>query len=359
MKKILRLLLLILNIGATCAMIISAYGGHIDPTVTSIPGIALMIFPLILASDILLLLLNLITWRRLAFMPAFTILACAPAIWNFCPLNIGHNTAPQDYNTIRVLTYNTYHFRDFNSTTDSDTGLNSTLSTILDIDADIVCIQEGSEIYHPVMEKYASQIDSIYSRYPYRLAHNTLIWSKYPLENIPMPATGDPTASFQCANVTIGSSTLTLYNIHLQSLGLSNADKRLYGTLTTSPTTVKLDEARYDLISKLSAAMKKRSRQAHQLRDIIDNNNSDNIIVAGDFNDIEDCYAQRVIQGNNLESTFTAVGVGPTVTYYADRFYFNIDHMLYGGKLIPLDYQCVKVRISDHYPVIGTYAIPR
>lgn len=358
MKRLLKFILLVINIAVIAALIFSGYGGHFNPATSSIPGIALMLFPVILLTTCVLLIIDLITWRRVAFLPAFALLICAVPIWNFCPINLTHPKPKAGYHTFKVLSYNAFNFTNFSSTDSTDH--NSTLETILSADADIVCIQEVLDRDPSFWNMDSIQIHSVLTRYPHRLrGHGSLaIWSKYPMEKIDLVQPGDPTGMFMAARVDIDGSELTLYNIHLQSLGLSNTDKELYGSITRRPTTHKLENARYGLISKLSGAMKQRTVQAHQLRAQIDSIGGTGILVAGDFNDIEDCYAQRVIEGKTLHSTFTSVGCGPTMTYYANRFYFNIDHLLYGGNLQALGYHRGHSRASDHYPISGIFAIP-
>lgn len=183
------------------------------------------------------------------------------------------------------------------------------------------------------------------------------IYSRYPLRNIGIDNWLGTSACLQCVEVDIDGTPLTLFNVHLQSLQLNTADRELYGSITRKPTTHKLENARYGMVAKLSTAMRERGYQAHKLRQYIDSIGGDNIIVTGDFNDIEDCYAQRVIEGKTLRSAFSSVGFGPTMTYNANRFYFNIDHILYGGSVKAMAYHVGKSRSSDHYPIIGTFAI--
>ncbi|MDE6450095.1 MAG: endonuclease/exonuclease/phosphatase family protein [Muribaculaceae bacterium] len=358
MKRLFKFILSIINIAVVTALIFSGYGGHFNPETSSIPGIALMLFPAILLATILLMLADLILCRRMAFVPAFALLICAVPIWNFCPVNINTPYPKEDTTTFTLLTYNTYNFDNFSST--DSTGYNSTIATILDSDADIVCLQEALENAPSAWTQYGQLTDSILSRYPHRLhgPKSLTIWSRYPLTNVMMTQPDDPSGMFMCAKVDINGSELTLYNVHLQSLGLSNTDKELYGSITRRPTTHKLETARNGLISKLSQAMKQRALQARSLRSQIDSIQGSNIIVAGDFNDIEDCYAQRLIEGKNLHSVFSTVGCGPTMTYYANRFFFNIDHILYGGGIQALGYHRGNSRASDHYPVSGTFTIP-
>lgn len=143
MKKIVKLLWLIINLCGSIALMISGYGGHINPNSWPIGGVALMIFPALLGGVLLLLLLNLLVWRRLAFLSALTILMCAPAIWNVCPMNVGTPSQPADSRLIKVMSYNVLNFDNYYSGKIEPTELNHTLSTIISSGADIVCLQES------------------------------------------------------------------------------------------------------------------------------------------------------------------------------------------------------------------------
>ena len=356
MTRILKTVWLIINLVASAALLLSGYGGHINPATWPIGAIALMIFPLLLAVIVLIILIDLATWRRLTFLPTFSLLICAPAIWSICPLNISRPKASPSEQVLSVMTYNVYNFYDVHKPDSCQNSIN-TYTTIIAADADIVCLQESPPILNSAGWGKPELRDSVMALYPYRTNNETQnIWSKYPFEIIDMPLTGEPTAIFQCARVQVNDSEIMVYNVHLQSIGLSTEDKELYDNLTSKPTTHYIEEGR-GLISKITQAMKKRAEHAQILHQVIDSIGGERIIVCGDFNDIEGCYAERCIADHRLRSLYTSVGFGPVITYYVNRFYFNIDHILYGG-LKPLTYECIKVKASDHYPVKGTFAIP-
>ena len=356
MTRILKNIWLIINILSSAALLVSGYGGHINPDIWPLGGIALMIFPAVLAGIILVIAIDLIAWRRLTFVPTFALLACAPAIWNLCPLNIGHHKASPSERELSVMTYNVFNYYDVRKPDSCQNSIN-TYSIIIAADADIVCMQEAPPVLTSSNWGTPELRDTLMARYPYRTTTETQnIWSKYPFEIIDMPGTGEPTAIFQCVRVQVDGSEVIVYNIHLQSIELSQEDKELYGDLTTKPTTHRIENS-VNLIEKLSFAMKKRAIQARNLHQVIDSIGGDRVIVCGDFNDIEGCYAQRCLSGHQLRSLYTSVGFGPVITYNANRFYFNIDHILYGG-LRPLEYKCIDVKASDHYPVWGLFALP-
>ncbi|MDE6402886.1 MAG: hypothetical protein K2K86_03655, partial [Muribaculaceae bacterium] len=63
MTRILKTVWLIINLVASAALLLSGYGGHINPATWPIGAIALMIFPLLLAVIVLIILIDLATWR--------------------------------------------------------------------------------------------------------------------------------------------------------------------------------------------------------------------------------------------------------------------------------------------------------
>lgn len=359
MRRFLTILLIALNILICCLLLISGYGGHVNPAATPLPGLLLMTFPILLLAAILLLVVDIIAKRRLALLPAFCILFSAPAIWSFCPLNFFSYSAAEGERELKVMTYNVFQFADMQHPDATDT-INGSITAILSADADIVCIQEGSMRDIAEWGRYESQSDSILSQYPYRLHDNVgmMIWSKYPLQPIELRRPDDPSSDFMGADVDIDGYRLTVISVHLQSLDLSPDDKTAYVNFTMGQPSAVENGAGADIFHKLTAAMRIRAGQALLLRSQIDSLARPNIIVAGDFNDINDCWAQRTIMGRDIRNTYTAVGFGPTISYHADRFYFNIDHILYGGDIRPLSIKRGSHRSSDHYSVTATYAIP-
>ena len=62
--------------------------------------------------------------------------------------------------------------------------------------------------------------------------------------------------------VKIEGHTVTVVNQHMESIGLTQTDKELYHEITAHPNTVRLDEIKKHLLSKLMNAAEIRNRQA-------------------------------------------------------------------------------------------------
>ena len=155
--------------------------------------------------------------------------------------------------------------------------------------------------------------------------------------------------------VDLPGEKITIFNLHLQSLGLTAGDKELYHQLT-SGNAEDVGVIRTSLISKLTSALRKRAIQAQVVRSAVDST-AGSVMVCGDFNDIPGCYAQRLILGDDLHDAYCEAGFGPAITYHADRFFFRIDHILYRGNMKPLRSWVGSNPSSDHFPLIAWFEL--
>lgn len=346
----------------------SAYGGMVNPSISSVPAILAMTFPFWLILTILALILSLFFSRLIAIIPAATLILCLGPILNLCPFNYPKEklSSAEEARSFSFMSYNVYGLNDFRAPLPSphdSTRLykeamagesNPTLSFILKKNADIVCLQElwwnlkpNHRIISPAL------LDSVTSQYPYRvIGSGNGIFSKYPLYQIKLPKLDDQSAFHLAAIAEILGHRTLIISAHLQSIGLDNSDKELYHDLTEGEgDRQKLSNVKHQLLSKLSIAFRNRAKQANIIRQQIDSLNVENVIITGDFNDIQNCYAIRTLTKDDFKSAFAMAGHGPLITYHANRFYFQIDHTLYRGKLEAIDFKRYNFDRSDHYPI--------
>ncbi|MDE6457889.1 MAG: endonuclease/exonuclease/phosphatase family protein, partial [Muribaculum sp.] len=340
-------------VGITTA--ISAYCGYIDPDKMAIAQVLNMLYPGWVLLSVLLIIADLFLYRKSAWIATAGILVGIGPILDFFPLNIktGKLTADESGRTFTVLTYNTYGFAD-NQDIHPDWG-NRTLSNILAVDADIVCIQEGNNITgkkHGVGSR--EQRDSVRTRYPYIIdtpeLANEILLSKYPARLIPTPQPEWGTGKYAAYILDVEGNELLVINCHLQSIGLTPDDKEAYRELTDKelrPTRKELSQVKSDVMPKLLSAFKIRGQQARHIKQFIDSMNIKNVVLTGDFNDVAGSYAYRTIRSCGLKDAYAQSGFGPTITYNASRFYFHIDQIFYRGDLRSLSIARGRWRSSD------------
>lgn len=361
MKNLLKTIWVMLNVALSALTVFSGFGGYVNPDFTTVGGIALMLFPAFFIACVVVAVVDLFIVRRTAMIPLAAMLAVAVPAWNYCPLNISSPRLAPDEIPLTVMTYNAYNFHDYRTSEITDS-VSPALTEIIAGDADIVLLQEGQLFGSYLEESFPSQADSVARLYPHhaQLGEHLSVWSRYPFEAITLVQPQEYTAEFMGCLFDIDGVKLPIVNVHLQSLDLSPDDKALYRSITTQPSAEKLENARYSLISKLSAAMRRRASQARLLAEQLDTIKpcyEAGLIVGGDFNDITGCNAMITLQRLGLKDAFTSIGFGPMITYRANRFYFTIDHQMYASPLRPIAIKRGDAEASDHYPVTVTYAL--
>lgn len=348
--------------------LLAAYGGVVNPETSAIPAILAMTFPFWLGLTAVSLVVTVFFDRIMAIIPGATILLCMGPILSFCPLNLNREklTEAEEARSFTFMSYNVYGLNDFRLPLPSPkdtTNLymeamagksNPTMTHIVEQNADIVCLQEfwwSLQPNHRIISP--ALLDSIFTAYPYRvMGAGNAVMSKFPIYPIRLKKLNDPTAFHLAVVAEIQGHRTLIVSAHLQSIGLDSSDKALYHEITEGEGGRQaISSAKRKLLSKLSKAFRNRAEQARTIRHQIDSLGIENVIIAGDFNDIQDCYAIRQLAKDDFKSAFAMAGCGPVITYHANRFYFQIDHILYRGKLDAIGFRKDNFDRSDHYPI--------
>jgi endonuclease/exonuclease/phosphatase family metal-dependent hydrolase len=152
-------------------------------------------------------------------------------------------------------------------------------------------------------------------------------------------------------DVIIQGDTFRIYNNHLQSFRLKKMERSLIDEITAE------DNKPINEVRSLSVSLKngfvRRSLQAQVVKDHI-NRSKYPVIVAGDFNDTPVSYAYRKIR-KGLNDSFVNSGYGAGFTYKGNYPPNRIDYILYDNALVNIHFDIIKVRYSDHYPIIAWF----
>lgn len=361
-RKLTRFIVTILDIVIVAGLLVSAYGGSINPSVSVWPQLFGMSFPLWIIAALVMLPVSYILWRKSTFLPLIGILIASPAILTISPVHIGNALSESErQRSFTVMTYNVYGFID-HEYEKSDTATppqwgSRTIRQIIAEQPDIVCLQEA----YISTSRYKAQMDSIKEIYPYRNFTNQageVLFSKYPFKIIPTPQPQWETAHYSAYELDVDGRPLLVVNCHLQSIGLTPDDKALYRELTDkrleSPTRSELSQVKNSIISKLAEAFRLRAEQARHIRKFLEDHPG-NAILTGDFNDVQGNYAYRCICAAGMRDAYADSAFGPTITYTDSRFYFHIDQILYRGDMRAVDIIRGDIKSSDHYPLTATF----
>lgn len=363
--RIVRGVCVVVSLIAALALLATGYAGYLSPLRHGgIWGILPLGFPIVFWCCVLLMGAQLFFCRKGSAIIFIAMLCAFGPVFTYSPLHFGGRRAPEGSQILTVLTYNVCNMQDQRGA-GADTLQNAMLGYILGQDADIVCLQEAG--YFAGNRKKGTyvqpwQIDSLHARYPY-IHHDgseEMLLSKYPVETIHLDVTKDKFRNGAVAAYRItlpDDRRLTVFTVHLQSLGLNEDDRQLYRDLTDLQREG-LSDVRAQLLHKLRVANEERARQTHFIMRYLRLYGGPDAIICGDFNDVPGCFAIRSFAEAGFKSVYPEIGLGPMITYNQNRFLFCIDHVLYRGDLIPLKIKKGTLKASDHYPLTVTFAVP-
>lgn len=204
---------------------------------------------------------------------------------------------------------------------------------------DILSLQE----YHPHenldLSTYKYKFEKLDGK---KTKYGQAIFSKYPIINsgsVDFPKTAN-NAIF--ADVVKDEDTIRIYNIHLQSLHITNvesfdkeASERLF-LRVSSTFSMQQDQAELFVNHKKQSPYK--------------------MIVCGDFNNTAYSYVYRQIKGD-LRDAFEAAGNGFGKTFDFKFFPTRIDFILVDKDFKVNSFKTIEDKLSDHYPILSKIAL--
>lgn len=353
---------ILLNTFAATAAVFSGYAGHVDQEQMPFAGIIGMTFPAWYVMCVVLLVADLCLCKRAAVAPLAALIVAIKPWLAFFPMNFGsHELTPEEADrSFSIMSYNIVRFIDEEGKSTFEH--NRTLSTLINSGADIVMLAEFQD-KDGYMTDYLpqSQIDSMKTIYPYlsRGQVDIALFAKEPIECV-TPDSIRKTwhqQPFEIFKTTVCGRPITIFAVHLQSIGLNDDDKELYREIIVNPE----DDANYrkvrtQLVDKLMTAFRNRARQARLLCDYVDSIGGD-AIVCGDFNDVPGCRAIVMLESIGMKDAYAETAFGPCITFNAPQFVFRIDHVLYRGGMKAVRIERGNVASSDHYPMMTTFVM--
>ncbi|MDE6408750.1 MAG: endonuclease/exonuclease/phosphatase family protein [Muribaculaceae bacterium] len=338
--------------------LLAAFGGHINPAFITFPVFFVTAMPYFVIATSIVILIWLLCGRWItAGIGIFTLFVAWSPITTAIPLNFAKKASP-DAVTFKVLTYNILHGDDQEKGNEAPG--NRSFEYVINSGADIVCLQEVIDLNDPneIHNLHEFQ-DSLRKVYPYQAGNaynDKKVLSKYPVRMIHHDAFFGPGDNywFSAYKVTIKGRELTLINIHLNSMSLSDKERDLFKTIAKGNGKEAMSELKGSIMNKFHNRTVYRADRTAALRRAIDKVNSP-LIICGDFNDVPESYCYRLLRGDDLRDAYVETSFGPLVTYNRHAFWFHLDQIFYRGPLQALSVKKGHIRSSDHYPLLAEF----
>jgi endonuclease/exonuclease/phosphatase family metal-dependent hydrolase len=328
----------------------------ISPEDFALPAFFGLAYPYLLLINIILVVIWAMLLRFEAFISVVVIVIGFTHFFNYIKLT---KPTGDKSNTFKVLSYNVRLFNFF----ENNRGITSEKKVIDFIKAknpDIICLQEFFISGYPGVEE-ALMISALGGKY---YSHMKLIgsgknrfygivtFSKFPIIRKGEIAHPGSSSLSIYTDVLIQNDTFRIYNNHLQSFRLHRMERSFIEELTVSDDKETMKEVK-SLSVSLKKGFVKRAIQAQVVKDNI-NRSPFPVIVLGDFNDTPVSYTYTKIR-KGLNDSFVNSGYGAGFTYIGNYPRNRIDYILYNDSLINSYFEIIKVKYSDHYPIIAYF----
>ena len=243
-----------------------------------------------------------------------------------------------DYsNKLSVMSYNVRLFNAYEQDTDNEENIKKFTESIINSNADVVCIQEYFRDFNVELPGYP-YVYIHYRSESFKMGH--AIYSKYPLINKGAFDFAGTQNNTLYVDVLIKGDTVRLYNLHLKSMSIK-------------PSVNSLQDAdKAMLLERLGNAFTKQEEQVHS---IIAHSNKANhpFIYAGDFNNTAFSYVYRKLREGNKDA-FLEQGNGLGTTFRFDSYPMRIDYIMTSEGLDVVDFETFEQTFSDHHPIKAT-----
>ena len=356
MRKILYKILLAVNAVFAFTLLMSYLAVVINPGTFTLPAFFGLAYPYLLVINILLV----IIWAMLLrFEALISVVVIALGFTHFSNYIKLTRPSGDKTNTFKVLSYNVRLFNYF----ENNHGITSEKKIIEFLKSqkpDIICLQEFFLAGKPVVEE-SILLDALGGKYYSHMKisesgknryYGIVTFSKFPIirkGEITHP--GSSSLSIY-TDVLIKNDTFRIYNNHLQSFRLRRMERSFIEELATSDDKGTITEVKTLSVS-LKKGFVKRALQAQAVKDNI-NRSPYPVIVVGDFNDTPVSYTYTKIR-KGLNDAFINSGYGAGFTYIGNYPRNRIDYILYNKPLMNSYFDIIKVRYSDHYPIVAYF----
>jgi len=357
--KLLRSILIFLNVLAAIALLLSYAASYISPE--KIPHLSYFgfIYPILLVINLLFLIFWIFFRYKYALISLITIVLGFGILSRH--LQVFSKSVPEAHieSHMHLMSYNVqlfglYHWKKNQQIRDS------IINFIQSEQPDILCLQEyyadqsgNFETGALISEALGNGDITVHESFSVQIhghqSYGMASFIRYPVFNTGEIQFKHSNNLVQFSDFIFNGDSLRLYNIHLQSLHFDDADYQNLDNLQVKNINKKELGKIRSIMHKFAYAAKKRAIQSDSIKHHM-NQSPFPVIVCGDFNDTPGGYSYRLL-AKDLKDAFRKSGKGLDYSYQRGILRMRIDHVLHDNSIKSYGFKTKKVKYSDHFPV--------
>jgi endonuclease/exonuclease/phosphatase family metal-dependent hydrolase len=345
LRKILRYILLGLNLAAVLTLFVAYLSVFVSPEKWWMPSFFGLAYPVLLSINLFFVLFWLILRPRFLWISLAAILLGWGMLTRFVQVK-GKSVENAD---IKVLSYNVKHFYGDGNTSQKEVA-DEIKEFLKAQQPDIICLQEvrlrKNSIFN--LGQTVEEFDFI-NHYQFARSSTTfgsVTLTRYPIVNMGEIRFDDSRNISIYTDVLIDSDTVRIFNIHLQSYQF---DLRRYSFIESGVDNEEDLSDMRDMGSRFKRGFQQRAGQVNKIREYIDESPY-HVIVCGDFNDTPASYSYQQIR-KGLKDAFIRSGRGVGRTYIGKLPSFRIDFIFHSSGFESYNFKTYDYRNSDHLPI--------
>lgn len=357
MKKFLYKAFLSVNILFALALVLSYLAVHINPDTIALPALFGLAYPYLLLVNIFFVIIWVVLLKWEALISVAVIAAGLTHFSNYIKIQ---KPSGDKTGTFQVESYNLRLFNYFEGAKGGITE-KKILELLKNQRADIICLQEVYLVGDPEQKEQAIKsalAGNYYSHFKVITSGKNRYYGIATLSKFPIIDEGEivheKSSSLSIySDIIVGNDTIRVFNNHLQSFRLRRMERNFLNEIVETSDDKETINEIVSISSSLRKGFIKRSAQAQTVKARIDKSPYP-VIVAGDFNDTPVSYSYRKIR-KGLNDAFVSSGYGAGFTYKGNYPPNRIDYILYDDAFECRHFDIVKVKYSDHYPIIAYF----
>lgn len=308
-----------------------------------------LLFLPLLVINVILLISSVLSRSKAALIPFVALLPALFLSGRYIQLS-----SPEQHEgekTVKLVSYNVGSFQQYrdNSGIDSQEAcMDSIFHFLKRTDADIISLQEltcsrDDDVKEFVLEHLGGYHVESFTSLDSHSSSGNVILTKYPvIRKGKFDFENSSNRAFY-SDLDIDGEVLRVYDCHFQSYGVSV--KRVVGAVFRKDTTVV-----HETEEKMRSSIRRRPEQVNIILKDIKESPVESI-VTGDFNDTPFSYTYTMLKRGKKDS-FVEAGKGMGGTYAVLRPFIRIDYVLFPRRFEAVSHKVVKLRWSDHYPIV-------